>query len=152
MSNFRLLSLNGVRSLWAVLLPTFPSCILECYLSLLLPPPLICGSNTAGNLPAAGKVINQPTPGTHVELHARTHAHTHTHTHTHKHIEHGHEGRWMLTQKESQWVKEGPLFSHIHVQIQDETFLGDINANINDKTGLNWKVECSLTDHTTVSF
>lgn len=37
---------------------------------------------------------------------------------------------------------------HIHVQIQDETFLGDTNANVEDKTGLNWKLE---TDHTTVS-
>ena len=41
-------------------------------ISLLLPPPLICGSNAAGNLPTAGKVINQPTQCTHVEMHAHS--------------------------------------------------------------------------------
>lgn len=43
------------------------------------------------------------------------------------------------------------MSSHMHVQIQDETFLGDTNANIKDKTGLNWKLVCSLTDSMTVS-
>lgn len=41
-------------------------------ISLLFPPPLICGSNTAGKLTTARKVINQPTPGTHVGMHAHT--------------------------------------------------------------------------------
>lgn len=46
--------------------------------------------------------------------------------------------------KESQRVKEKERETCLHIidiQIQGETFLADTNANIKEKTGLNWRLE-----------
>lgn len=108
MSNFRLLSENGVRSLWAVLLPTFPRCILECYLS---------PTSTSSDMWIKHCRESAHSRKSHQSANTRHTCRVVVHTHT-QHI-HGHEGRWVLTKthKESQRVKErereGSLPSYI---------------------------------------
>ena len=77
MSNFRLLSVNGVWPLWAVLLPTFPPSILECYLS---------STSTSSDMWIKHCRESAHSRKSHQSANTRhTCRAAHTHTHIHKH-------------------------------------------------------------------
>lgn len=111
MSNFRSLSVteHGLYELFY-----FPRSLLASWnvISLLLPPPLICGSNTAGNPShTAGKVINQPTPSAHARLHAHANIYMHLKA----------DGRLHRYIKRARgWKREIHSLSHVLVRIQHE--------------------------------
>lgn len=103
MSNFRLLSVNGIRPLWAVLLPMFPRSILECYLAVI---------STSSDMWIKHCWETDHSRKSHQSANTRrTCGETRTHRHTHKHI-HGHKGIWMLAHIQTIRVKDS-MPSHV---------------------------------------